>query len=65
MTAPGITALQDCPVNYSGSVCTRLCMMTDANTSEWQLPDFSNCISNEFISITENVSNMMIEFDNK
>ena len=56
MTAPGMSAMRECPSNYTGDVSSRLCMMVDADTAKWQLPDFSNCVSNTFISITEQVS---------
>ncbi|XP_065201257.1 uncharacterized protein LOC135832148 isoform X2 [Planococcus citri] len=53
MTAPGMSAMQECPANYTGGISSRLCMMVDADKAEWQLPDFSNCVSNAFISISE------------
>lgn len=56
ITGGGITALQDCPANYSNDVASRLCSMVDSKKAEWDLPDFSNCISESFLTITKNVS---------
>lgn len=56
MTAPGLAAMLECPVDYSGGFASRLCVMIDAHSARWELPDYSNCLSDSLISATENVS---------
>lgn len=43
-TAPGSTALLDCPPNFVGPSVSRICAMKNATTPEWQVADFSACL---------------------
>ncbi|XP_058797163.1 uncharacterized protein LOC131667632 isoform X2 [Phymastichus coffea] len=58
-TAPGSRCLLPCPQGSIGRHASRQCTMRDAQTSEWEIADFSNCIYeplvhpyNEFKSLT-------------
>ena len=54
-TAPNLDAVQDCPVHYLGSV-KRRCNLRNSYFTQWDLPDFSSCISEAVESIHNNVS---------
>lgn len=56
VTGAGMTALQECPENYAYDVVSRLCSMVDAKKAEWDVPDYSKCVSESFLAITRNVS---------
>ena len=56
-TTPGMDSLQTCPENYKG-IARRTCSLRDGHKSIWQLPDYSNCIHNSLIEVTENVSTL-------
>lgn len=60
VTGAGVTALQECPDNYSNNVVKRLCSMVDEKKAKWDVADFSECISDSFFAITENVSVIII-----
>ncbi|BES95586.1 Hypothetical protein NTJ_08396 [Nesidiocoris tenuis] len=53
LTAPGSTALSECPIGYNG-VAKRQCLLSEPGFAYWQRPDFSRCISNELDMILSN-----------
>lgn len=55
-TGPGSEALLECPRQFVGHHVSRLCAMKDATTPVWQLPDFSGCLYQPFVSAYNNVS---------
>lgn len=56
LTGAGIIALLQCPKMFVNNVVSRLCMTIDVKTAKWQVPDFSNCITEELNNIMEKVS---------
>ena len=56
ITMAGTAALRECPENYSDNVVRRFCAMVDAHKAAWQLEDFSECVSNNFARVIEDVS---------
>jgi hypothetical protein len=62
-TAPNLDALQDCPVHYLGTA-KRRCNLRNTYFTQWDLPDFSSCISEAVESIRNNVSRQKLDTKN-
>jgi Hormone receptor domain. len=58
-TAPNLDAMQDCPLHYVGTV-KRRCNLRNSYFTQWDLPDFSSCISEAVESIHNNVSHLTV-----
>ena len=56
-TAPDLDAVQDCPVKYVGTA-RRRCNLRNTYFTQWDLPDFSSCISEAVENIHNNVSDL-------
>ncbi|XP_044012319.1 uncharacterized protein LOC122855196 isoform X2 [Aphidius gifuensis] len=63
-TGPGTESLLDCPQHFVGSHVSRLCSMKDATTSVWQIPDFSECLYQQFISPYTNFQSLTLGYQN-
>ncbi|CAO1396878.1 unnamed protein product [Diamesa serratosioi] len=50
-SSSGPPVLSDCPLNYNGQA-QRFCEQRDYRKSEWLIPDFSDCINQDLIHIS-------------
>lgn len=53
-SSSGPPVLSDCPLNYNGQA-QRFCEQRDYRKSEWLIPDFSDCINQDLIHISNEV----------
>lgn len=54
-SASGPAVLADCPKRGTG-LASRICEQRDFGRPEWLVPDFSDCVPEEVIEITNEVS---------
>ncbi|XP_054272212.1 uncharacterized protein LOC128992560 [Macrosteles quadrilineatus] len=60
---PGVVARVDCPVHYQG-IATRLCLLVENRQVRWQTPDFSDCVSDKIISVSNNFHKITLGYGN-
>lgn len=53
-TSAGLETIADCPFHLGG-LARRKCRLTDVNTTQWLLPDFTGCLSSDVELIYNNV----------
>ena len=53
-TAPGMETVADCPF-HAGGHAKRECRLTDYNTTEWDVPNFTGCLTSDVEAVYNNV----------
>ncbi|KAK6637504.1 hypothetical protein RUM44_007924 [Polyplax serrata] len=61
-TAPGMETIADCPFHVGGHA-RRECRLTDFNTTRWDIPNFTGCLSSDIESIYNNFTRLTIGYD--
>ncbi|XP_011496868.1 PREDICTED: uncharacterized protein LOC105361402 [Ceratosolen solmsi marchali] len=62
-TAPGLKSLLQCPIGFVGRHASRQCTMKDAANSEWEIPDFSDCLYEPFLHPYNNFQSLTLGYE--
>ncbi|EEB10186.1 conserved hypothetical protein [Pediculus humanus corporis] len=61
-TAPGMETVADCPF-HAGGHAKRECRLTDYNTTEWDVPNFTGCLTSDVEAVYNNFKRLTLGYE--